>query len=68
MNNQNIKFVRSYLFYNRLRIDVIYNSCRVFTYTPETLPETVKRFMASAPKIHTHYDKVYNRDETIYEF
>ena len=61
-----IEFVRRFEYYGTLWTDVKYKSGRVVSYRGN-LPETVKKFIASATKIYLIYDEIFGRDEMIYE-
>ena len=71
MMKTKIKFVRKYEMYGHEYLDVIYKTNRAYMYAIEPnhhLPLTIANFMVNASKVTTQYDKVFNRQETIYEF
>ena len=63
----NIKFVREYEAYGSTWYNVLYaKSNRLYTFTTEDLPETVKRWLKGRKGIE-QYDRVFKRDEIIYK-
>ena len=61
-----IKFVRKYQMYGRTYFDVVYNSFRVYSFTPDDLPKTARRFIDNASETVNQFDRLFNRTETIY--
>lgn len=64
-----IKFVREYKQYSptELFYDVLYESNKLFMYTSNSLPKTVRTFIENASVRTVQYDKIFKRDETIYK-
>ena len=66
----NIRFVRAYEFYGNPYYDVIYGApgrpSRVYTYSKESLPKTVTKWLEGKEGI-TQHNSIFDRDEVIYK-
>lgn len=67
MKSAKIKFVRKYEAYRENWYDVIYHSGRCQTFLETDIPKTVETFVTTATKRREQYDKLFKRNEMIYE-
>lgn len=62
-----ISFVREFAMGTEKCYDVVYKSNRLFMCSESTMPKTVRSFINNAKNVTTQYDKVFKREEIIYE-
>lgn len=62
-----ISFVREYDMGTEKCYDVLYESNKLFMYTDSKLPKSVKEFIEHASVRTVQYDKIFKREEIIYE-
>lgn len=71
MKNVKIQFVRKYEGYGGTQYDIKYHSGRICVFVcEEDLPDTVRKFIATAKRITKQYDYTStrkNKNEIIYE-